>query len=397
MVVNINDKVVTSSEELNLIEAAPSMILQPAESFFVSPGAKKFVESWCWGQVSVPRLQNRFARVNSVVFDSTARVYLYVGGFYFPFICMAIVTDACWLVCKATCLQELAQSIVMTYGVDGPEDMAALSRLGAHGWSDGNIHRDLMTLFKNLKAPEPEKKKAPVFKKDAGQWRTAMELVSVFLPHDWFECIASHELMDPIFGARDVAEFWKQVSDDDPRLFKNPMKQVSNWKKKFIPFLVHGDGAPHHKHDSIQISSFKSMLTKLAVNMAMLLLAGLPEAMRCTEKRCNDRKLPFLGNTEDFLGRYYVWSWNAVFEGKHPATDPWEQPFAAGSRRAKLAGQLLDPVRQLRGCIWRAPADGKHLSDEYGLPSHSSTELCMSCPGNDSNIPWRVFSSDALW
>jgi hypothetical protein len=32
--------------------------------FFVSPGAKKFVESWCWGQVSVPRLQNRFARVN---------------------------------------------------------------------------------------------------------------------------------------------------------------------------------------------------------------------------------------------------------------------------------------------------------------------------------------------
>ena len=208
---------------------------------------------------------------------------------------MALVTDACWLVCKATCLQELAQSIVMTYGVDGAEDMAALSRLGAHGWSDGNIQRDLMTLFKNLKAPEPEKIKAPVFKKDAGQWRTAMELVSVFLPHDWFECIASHDLMDPIFGARDVAEFWKQVSDDDPRLFKNPMKQVQSWKRKFIPFLVHGDGAPHHKHDSIQISSCKSMLTKLPVNMAMLLLAGLPEAMSCTEKRCNDRRLTFFG------------------------------------------------------------------------------------------------------
>ena len=81
---------------------------------------------------------------------------------------MALVTDACWLVCKATCLQELAQSIVMTYGVDGAEDMAALSRLGAHGWSDGNIQRDLMKLFKNLKAPEPERKKSSSFQERCG-------------------------------------------------------------------------------------------------------------------------------------------------------------------------------------------------------------------------------------
>lgn len=285
----------------------------------------------------------------------------------------------------------------MTFGVDSPRDISALSKLGAHGESAGNIQRDLMKLFKHLKAPEPERIRTSVFKKEAGAWRTAMEEVSVFLPHDWFECIASHDLMDPIFGAKEVPNFWKQVSDKDPRLFMNPMKRVTHWKEKFIPFLVHGDGAPHHKHDSIQVSSFKSMLSIEAVNTAMLLLAGLPEAMRCTEKRCNDRRLPFLGDTDDFLGHYYVWSWNAVFEGKHPSTDPWKRPFAAGSRRATLAGKWLDEVHQMRGCIWRAPADCAHLSHEYGLPSHSSTELCMCCPGNDSDIPWRDFSANAVW
>ncbi len=77
--------------------------------------------------------------------------------------------NRCLLVCKATCLQDLAKSIVMTYGAEGAEDIAALSRLGAHGWSDGNIHRDLMKLFKKLKAPEPERIRASVFKKDAGE------------------------------------------------------------------------------------------------------------------------------------------------------------------------------------------------------------------------------------
>jgi hypothetical protein len=196
----------------------------------------------------------------------------------------------------------------MTFGHTSPPDIQALSRLGAHGESAGNIQRDLMKLFKNLKAPAPERIRAPVFKKEFGAWTTAMEEVSVFLPHDWFHCIASHHLMDPIFGAKEVPQFWKQVSDKDPRLFMNPMKKVKKWKEKFIPFLVHGDGAPRHKHDSIQVSSFKSMLSSMGVNLAMLLLAGLPEAMRRTEKRCNDKRLPFLGDTDEFLVVFFIWS-----------------------------------------------------------------------------------------
>jgi hypothetical protein len=286
--------------------------------------------------------------------------------------------------------------MVMTYG-KGAGDINQYARLGSHGQQEGNIHRDLLVLIGTLITPEPVDVDVPVVHKNVAGRTTSMQPVSIFLPHDWFATIAEQGLMHRVFGSHKVTEFWEQINPLDPRLHKNSMTQQVGWEQKFIPFIQHADGGPHQKHDSILVTSMKSLLTELSVDVAMLLLGAVPEACRASVKKCKDLGLPFLGDTEEFLGTYWAWSWNAVFEGKHPTQDPFGNPFPKTSHRAKVAGKSLDPVTGMKGCIWLAPADCKHLSVEYGFPSSSADNLCMRCKANSSDMPWNDFSKKALW
>ena len=62
-------------------------------------------------------------------------------------------------------MQELAESQSMTYQ-PVPSDIAAMTKIGAHGLSSQNCERELRALFGvNLKSPSPTSIRLPVLKK----------------------------------------------------------------------------------------------------------------------------------------------------------------------------------------------------------------------------------------
>ena len=302
-----------------------------------------------------------------------------------------------WGAMSASSIQSIAQAIVRTYD-HSAKDVSALSRIGAHGHSEANCQRDLLAILGKLRSPEPVNVNIPVIKRFGHVSRTpAKENVSIFLPHDWFASVFENRLQDPVFGVGLVPDFWAGVHPDDPRLWNNPCKEIKHWKKLFIPFQHHEDGGPHSKHDSMNVTSLRSLLTTLPIEEAMLLESCIPSVCKSSKKICKEEKLEYLGDTQEALGVWFSWSWNAVFDGKHPHVDPFGQPFPPNSARSKQAGQWLDPVTCMRGMIWLAPADNQHLSMHYGMPSASAAEPCMRCPANCTDMPWHDVSKAARW
>jgi hypothetical protein len=302
-----------------------------------------------------------------------------------------------WGPMSASSVQDIAKAMVMTYGNSAP-DVSAYARIGAHGHSSQNAQKCLLAQLGELTTPEPVKVRAPLVVRDGGGSKTtAWDEMSIFLPHDWFHCIFEHKLQECIFGVSEVPEFWASVIPSDPRLHKNPMKGENDWKNKFIAFQQHADGGPHQKHDCINVSSMLSLHTKMPVDVAALLLGAPPAACISTKKKCQEHDLPYLGDTEESLGVWWAWSWNAVWEGKHPAKDPYNNSWPRGSTRAANAGKWLDLVNHMRGTIWLLPADCKHLSGEYGLPNHACATPCMRCACNCTDVPWFDMSMGAEW
>ena len=310
-----------------------------------------------------------------------------------------LVSSWAWGEISAGSVQEFAKSMVETFG-DSASDVSSLSRLGAHGHSEQNCNRDLQQLFRGIDwIPEPVEVDCAVLRKGTAGRSSTRAPLSIFLPHDWFSSLAQADgMLDAVFGTEsEIREFWSRVKADDPRLQDNPLKSQKKWRELVYPFVLHGDAGPHQKHDSMDVLSFKSALTDLSVNTSVLLLGAIPTACTSSTKTCKTLDVPFLGDTKDELGKWWAWSWNAVFEGRHPERDPFGKPFPAGSRREGLAGSLLDPVRKRRGVLWLALADCEHLSLKYGLPHHAATEPCMRCRANQTDAPWRDLSTNAKW
>lgn len=289
-----------------------------------SPAAYKLLESWAWGDMS------------------------------------------------AASLQELAQSIVMTYGHQ-VEDVAELARLGAHGNSKANCQRDLFRLpqLASLKVPEPYLVEADVITYQAGSAQLVQATIAVLRPFDWVQTLHKHGLIDLVLGsATNVKSFWSQVKATDPKLYNNPVKDVPAWKEKVYPFYVHGDAGPHQKHDSINVHSMMSLVAPpMGVDYCMLLLCAIPEQCRATEKKCKNLGLAFKEDTWDAVGRVLAQSWQDLLYGDGP----------------------------IKGIIWVAPADCDHLSKDYGLPHHSKNQPCMRCKGNKSDIPISDVRPSAKW
>ena len=292
-------------------------------------------------------------------------------------------------------MQVLAHSQVMTYD-ECPSDISAMAAIGAYGNSPQHCREQFHNLFgDNILAPQPNNIRVPVLKKTTdGQWASSIEECSIFYPHLWFANLAESGNLGTVLGASKVkvAEFWDQVQPDDPKLVQSEITKVANWKKLFVPFQFHGDVAPHQKHDGVDVGSFRSLLSNSPVDISMLMLSCVTAACKSTAKKCKELRIPCIGDTDEVIGKHLQWSFNALFDGVHPKYDADGKP----STHPK-AGQRLDPVNNLRGVIWVAPADNEHNSLHYGLPHYSSNHPCMDCPCNTSDIPWRDFSKTALW
>ena len=102
-----------------------------------------------------------------------------------------------------------------------------------------------------------------------------------------------------------------------------------------------------------------------------------------------------VGNdTWDRIWKYVVHGLNALFDGRHPAKDPWGNNWPVGSRQADLAGTII--ANGLFFCVvWVMTWDQEFGSNELGLAHYNSLDICCWCPANRSNYNFRDVRKNA--
>ena len=160
-------------------------------------------------------------------------------------------------------------------------------------------------------------------------------------------------------------------------------------RKKFIPLGCHGDGGAFQKNDSINVISFRSLLSSWNVATSQMLLVALP-------KGCISKGPDHNSDTMHHIWKVLVWSFEAMFYNKFPDSDHQGKAWPMGSWRARMAGPPLNS-EGYRGFIYAIQADGEYLSPGYGLRGASHEHMCFNCGANKSTVPYNDFRSTALW
>ena len=157
-----------------------------------------------------------------------------------------------------------------------------------------------------------------------------------------------------------------------------------DWKRRAVPLIVWGDGGA---------------FTKAGNSIMLLCVAGLlmadfswksvfPVSAFCKFNRARKSVHGDDNDTWDRIWKYAVHGLNALFDGHHPATDPWGNAWPTGSRQANLAGK---PIANglFFAVVWVLTWDQDYGSNELGLAHYNSNNICCWCPANRSNYNFR--------
>lgn len=286
---------------------------------------------------------------------------------------------------SAPTLQEIAKAAIDA-GVTS-NDVYKLARLGGSGHSPQNVQRDLQVLhFKNLASPEPFLVKTKVKCKDeSGQPQLKAHSLPVLLPHEWVHSIDKKE-MHHILGQEAAALFWQGIDLKRPRFQACPdwRKSYKNLKRDApIPFLLHGDSAPHSEVDSLMCISMRALTSELSVAESQLLLFASP-------KGCLERQ------TVAAVMKTLTWSFQALDKNTFPSKDPWGNPLQEKERR-NMAGQPILPNKK-RCMLFGLIGDLEWYGDEFGMPRAMADMPCGYCQADQHDErPFNDFRATALW
>ena len=165
---------------------------------------------------------------------------------------------------------------------------------------------------------------------------------------------------------------------------------LQDGRQWFLPLGLHGDGGAFQRGDSINIVSFRSLLSSMNVATSQLLLVAVPKS--CINKAPDSEA----EDTMSHIWQVLVWSFDAAFYNKFPEFDHKGRPWPANSWRARMAGQPLNSSGY-RGFLYAIQADGEYLQNEFGLAGASSEQCCFNCEANKSTLPYNDFRPAALW
>ncbi|CAK9083768.1 Uncharacterized protein SCF082_LOCUS39746 [Durusdinium trenchii] len=231
-------------------------------------------------------------------------------------------------------LQHLADAAVKS-GASTPE-MLQLQGLGAMGQQSGNVHRDLLRkCFTHLQAPAPYKLTCQM----------AMKV----------DCEKNPQM---------TQQLWRSLDFDRPESLP-------------IPWCLHGDGAPFTETDSIEVISFRCLLTSMPVGDSQLLLAAIPKAAVSKE-------------TFNTIMECMAWSFTSLYEGKAPKKNHSGVPMDGVKGR---------PLR--RGVLWAITGDLEWFASQFGFPYSSSNMICAYCLADQkktgSERPFTDCRPTAAW
>ena len=239
-----------------------------------------------------------------------------------------------------------------------------LAKCGTFGESQGNCHRDLLSLCcKHMQLPDPHLIKVPV--KDPKTQKPGFADMAILLPHMIFSFLSENyeDSFGDIFAIKDCKQFWEGVEGcKDPRIV-NPIgsKNKVYSPHTTVPLFTHADGVEYQVRDSLMCWSWGALVSKNPSLSAHLLIGAIPKS--CT-----------LPSTWEALDLWISWSFSALTKGKHPEKDPWGKPLTKG-QMAQFCGQPLTKGGH-RGVIWSIQ---EYYSNVLRLPHWQNQFPCFMC------------------
>jgi len=191
---------------------------------------------------------------------------------------------------------------------------------------------------------------------------------SVLLPHKLFADLYTHyqNNFHEVFGTQYVSDFWTKVDRNDVRVaFHTGLPTTTEELHQCIPGWVHGDAVEYHDRDSLMTWSWGSMLAlELSSLVSSFLFTAWP-------------KLATSKNTWDSLMHLFVWSLQALSEGKWPTTQCDGTPWHPGSIDATRAGTQL--ANGWTMTVLTLLGDQEHFSNNLGMPHWTCNKFCWLC------------------
>ena len=287
---------------------------------------------------------------------------------------------------SAVAIQKIAHCAILD-GASHPE-LIALAKCGDFGQHQGNVARDVQKTFVAEVSIAPATSvSVPAIDPKTSQ-ETQVE-ASFFLPHLMFwSLMAFYNTEATIMFALDKIEhFWANVvANGDPKLVDHPILSVPDFMSRFIHLFVHGDGVEYHDRDSMMVYSWGALLSAGSSMDTSLLLAMWPKS--CTVKGARD----FVGGTWHHILLWLAWSFNALFDGRHPTKDPFGMQFPENSLMESLAGKPLCASGH-RCVLWAIEGDQDFFANTLKLPHWKNPMPCWGCDCDtrDAEKTWLSF------
>ena len=287
---------------------------------------------------------------------------------------------------KGPAIQEIAEAAIAS-GLKA-KDVEALAALGTYGKHKQNISNSLITKYcdsPDLITPQAYEILVPMKVKSKGKEEIKQEVLHMFLPTDWIASVGNSsdkELSKMVLNFEGIKAFWEGQSDDDPKLHKNPVTKLKDYKDSVLPLLLHGDGGQFQRRDTLDVISFRSLLSKTSALISSMLICAVPKKALCPE-------------TMAAVWAVIAWNFKFLFHGCHPTKDHMGKPWPKGSQRETLAGKPI--AFRFKGWLFGINPDLEYLQNTFKVSAHSFEAMCWLCKANKSGTPYWDFAPAAKW
>ena len=166
-------------------------------------------------------------------------------------------------------------------------------------------------------------------------------------PHSWVLALEQGGLLQELTcNDKDLKILWESQKDS-PQMSRKLWSGL-DWNHLPIPYVLRGDGAPFTEVDSLQVISFRCLLTKRAISESQLMIAAWPK----------QSATPATGKV--FM-EWLAWSFGCLFEGQTPKKDKDGRPIEEGRGR-----------KMRKGIVWAITGDLEWFASEFGFPYSAS-------------------------
>jgi hypothetical protein len=232
----------------------------------------------------------------------------------------------------------------------------------------------------------------PRFNRDGVRECFARIAVPFLLPHIMFAHLfasGKEKFLGKLIGKQNredqLEQFWNELERrGDPRLDNHPMTRRPGWRRKAIPFAVHGDAVPvvavgKAGTKSLDCVSIYSVLAK-GSSMTIQWWVFALRLQKCAPE------------TSDAAWKVLVWSLVAMFRGCHPASKWDDEAWDVGTSERMLGDSAVKLADGFFGIVWSIKGDLDWLSNEFGMMKYrENADPCDWCPcskiGHPSNWP----------